>query len=79
MMIHKDVVLLQNLMDLKKDLQSSCSETCPLSCDANQIISLKAEDVSDIEEKKDPVPFIYSGIKPEHEVTLHLNSTSFLS
>jgi hypothetical protein len=68
-MIDKGVVLLQNYMDLRKDIHGSCSETSPLSHDANQIISVKIEDVSDIEEEKDPVPFIYSRIKTEHVVS----------
>jgi hypothetical protein len=56
-------------MDLQKDTQGSCSETCPASHDANQIISIKAKDVSDMEKEEDPVPFNVSGIKSEHAVS----------
>jgi hypothetical protein len=69
MMINKGIVLLQNCMDLQKDMQGSCSETCPVSHDANQITSIKVENVSDTEEEEDPVPLKYSGIKSEHEVS----------
>jgi hypothetical protein len=72
MMIDKDIVLLQNCMDLQKEMDGSCSETCQTSRDANQIISIKFEDVSDIEEEEDPVPLRYSGIKTERVVSLCL-------
>jgi hypothetical protein len=62
-MIDKGVVLLQ------KDIRGSCSETWPASLDASQFISVKTEDVSDIEEEKDPVPLNVSGIKTEHAVS----------
>jgi hypothetical protein len=68
-MIDMGVVLLQNYMDLQKDIRGSRSETCPASLDASQFISVKLEDVSDIEEEKDPVPLNVSGIKTEHEVS----------
>jgi hypothetical protein len=55
-------------MDLQKDMQGSC-EMWPASGDANQIISIKVEDVSDAEEEKDPVRLRYSGIKMERAVS----------
>jgi hypothetical protein len=54
-------------MDLQ-DMQGSCSEACPASSDANQITSIKVEDVSDTEEE-DSVPLKYSGMKTEHAVS----------
>jgi hypothetical protein len=68
-MIDKGVVLLQNCMDLQKDMQCFCRETCPTSRDANQIICTKLEDVSDIEEERDPVLLRYSGIKADRAVS----------
>jgi hypothetical protein len=68
MIIDKATVLLQTCMVFQKDMQGSCSERCPTSCDANQIISIKVEDVSDIEEE-DPLALRYSGIKTEPEVS----------
>jgi hypothetical protein len=73
--IDKGTVLLQNCMDLLKDMHGSCSETCPTSCDANQIISIKAEDVPDTEEEEDSVPLGYFGVKTEHVVSLCLYVT----
>jgi hypothetical protein len=69
MIIDDGTVLLQNCMDFQKDMQGSCSESCPTSCDANQIVSIKVEDVSDIEEEEDPLALRYSGIKTEPEVS----------
>ncbi|PNF42935.1 hypothetical protein B7P43_G11836 [Cryptotermes secundus] len=57
-----------NCRDLQKDTQGSCGETCPASCDTNQIMSIKVEDVSDTEEEEDPVPLKVSRIKSEHEL-----------
>jgi hypothetical protein len=52
-----------------------CRNTCKIlvvRCDANQIISIKVEDVSDTEEKENPVPLRYSRIKTERAVSLCL-------
>jgi hypothetical protein len=49
------VVQLQNCMTLQ-DMQGSCSQTCPASCDAIQITRIKVEDVSDTEAEEDPMP-----------------------
>jgi hypothetical protein len=71
MVIDKAVVLLQNCMDLQKDTEGSCSKTYPVSHDANQIMSIKVEGVSDAaeEEEEDYVQLRSSGIKTEHEVS----------
>jgi hypothetical protein len=63
------VVPLQNCVDIQKDIRGSYSQTCQGSCDEDDVISIKVEDVSDIEEHKDPVPLNVSGIKTEHEVS----------
>jgi hypothetical protein len=55
-------------MDLQ-DMQGSCSETCPASCDEIQITSIKVEDVSDTEAEEDQMQLKYSGIKIEHVVS----------
>jgi hypothetical protein len=68
-MIDKGIVLLQNCLNLQKEMQGSCSETYPASHDANQITRIKVEDVSDTEEEENPVPLKYSGIKTEHVVS----------
>jgi hypothetical protein len=69
MVIDKAIVLLQNCMDLQKDTESSCSKTCPVSHDANEIMSIKVEDVSDTEKEEDHMQLRFSGIKTEHEVS----------
>jgi hypothetical protein len=62
------MVILQNCMDLETDVPGSCSETFPtFSHDANQVISIKGEEPSDVEEQKDPLTF--PRIKIEHEVS----------
>jgi hypothetical protein len=64
-------VILQNHMDLEKDVPGSSSEVCPTyPHDANRVVSIKVENVSDmLDEEEDPVPLGFSGIKPEHEVS----------
>jgi hypothetical protein len=74
-MTDKKVVLIHNCMDLQ-DIQvhGSCSETWLTSQDANEIISIKVEDVSKVDgvlhlEKEVDVKLRFSGIKTEHEVS----------
>lgn len=71
----KKVMLIHNCMDLQ-DIDGSSSETWPTSQDANEIISIKVEDVSKVEsvlhleeEVDDAVKLRFSGIKTEHEVS----------
>lgn len=61
-------MVLQNCMDLERDVPGSCRETCPTSChDANQVMNIKVEQISDVEEEEDPLKF--PRIKTEHVVS----------
>jgi hypothetical protein len=61
---------LQNCMDLKKDIPSVCSETCPASShEGSGGIGIKTEAVSDVEEQDDPVPVSLPGMKAKREVS----------
>jgi hypothetical protein len=65
------MVVLQNCMDLQKHVPGPCNETYPASsCDANQAMNIKVEEVSDVEvAEKHSVPMAFVGIKAEHEVS----------
>jgi 3-hydroxymyristoyl/3-hydroxydecanoyl-(acyl carrier protein) dehydratase len=67
-MTNKEIVLLHNCMDLQ-DKRESSSETHPTSHDANEIMSIKVEGVSDTEKEEDDVELRCSGIKTEREVS----------
>jgi hypothetical protein len=55
-MIGMGTVVLQNYMDLRKDVPDSWSQTFPVSSnDANHFIDIKVEDVSAIDEEEDPL------------------------
>jgi hypothetical protein len=64
--IDKGMVVLQNCMDFMKVEPGSDSETCH---DGNQVIDMKAEDVTDMQED-DPVLMTSPVIKAEQEVCL---------
>jgi hypothetical protein len=50
------MVVLQNCMDLEKDVPVSCCQTFPVSSrDGNQFMNTKVEEVSDVEEEEDPL------------------------
>jgi hypothetical protein len=70
-MADRGIVVLQNCIDLEKHVPGPCSETYPASsCDANQAMNIKVEEISDIEaEEEDPLPMTFIGIKAEHEVS----------
>jgi hypothetical protein len=68
-MIDKDVMFLQNCTNLKKVVPGLCGETYPGSDDANQAMNIKVEEVSDLEEKEDPVPITFPKLKAEPEVS----------
>jgi hypothetical protein len=66
------MVVLQNCMDLEKDVPLSWSQTFPVSsCDENQFMNIKVEEVSDVEEEEeDPLLTTFSQIKAdEHKVS----------
>jgi hypothetical protein len=57
-------------MDVGKDSPDLCSEKCPLSFqDANQLMNLKVEEVSNAQEEEVPVPITWPTIEAEHEVS----------
>jgi hypothetical protein len=70
-MADRGIAVLQNCMDLQKHVPGPCSETYqPSSCDANQAMNIKVEEVSDVDvEEERPVPMAFVGIKAEHEVS----------
>jgi hypothetical protein len=48
--------VLQNCMDLEKDVPVSSSEACPVSSyDANNFVSVKVEEVPGVGEEEDPL------------------------
>jgi hypothetical protein len=44
-------------------------ETCPTSRDADQATGTKVEQVSDVEEERDPIQITFPGIKAQLEVS----------
>jgi hypothetical protein len=57
-------------MTLKKDVPGLYSETCPVSSqDADQVMRMKVEEVSDMQEEDVPVPLTWQAIKAECEVS----------
>jgi hypothetical protein len=64
-MIGKCVVVLQFCMELVKVVPASDSKTCH---DGNQDISIKDEDVTEIQEDEDPLLITSPVIKSEQEV-----------
>jgi hypothetical protein len=65
--------VLQNDTDVVKDLPGLCNGKCPSSSeDANQPMSFKVEEVSNVQEEETPVPITWPTIKAEHEVSLCL-------
>jgi hypothetical protein len=61
---------LQNDAGEGKDLPGSCSETCPVSSqDANRLVSVKVEVVSDTEQEEVPIQATWQAVKAEHKVS----------
>jgi hypothetical protein len=74
-MIDNYVLILQNCMDSLKVEPGSYSETCVTSsCVENQVIGIKVEGVSNVEEEEeeeeDPLLIPFSPIKSEYEVSV---------
>jgi hypothetical protein len=65
--IDKGMMVLQNCMDLLKVEPGSDIETCH---DGNQVIDIKAEIASDIQEEEDPMLIPFPVIKVQQEVRL---------
>jgi hypothetical protein len=64
------MLILQNCRDSENCVPVPCSETHPAaSHDANQIVNIKVEEVSDTEVEEHPVPMTFTGLKSEHEVS----------
>jgi hypothetical protein len=66
-MTDESMVVLQNSMDLLNAVPRSDTEMC---YDGNQVINIKAEDVTDIQEDEHPVQVACPVIKTEQEVRL---------
>jgi hypothetical protein len=63
--IDKCMVVLQNYMDLQKVVPGSDSETCH---DGNEVIDIKTENVTDVQEDKHSLLIRFPIIKTEQEV-----------
>jgi hypothetical protein len=73
-MTDKGMLVLQDSAHSQEDVPGSYAETCPAcSNDAFRTISIKFEEVSDVEEEEDPVPISFPGIKAEHEVSCFIS------
>lgn len=62
----KAMVVLQNFMDSLKVVPGPCNQTCH---DENQVINIKAEEVTDFQEEEDSFITTFPEIKVEHEVS----------
>jgi hypothetical protein len=64
------MVVLQNCIDLQKVVPGSHNETSlAFSYDGNQVIDIKVEGVTGIQEEEDPLRITSPVIKAEHEVS----------
>jgi hypothetical protein len=68
-MIDKDVVVLQNCLQLLEVVSASYIETCLTSHDGNQVIDIEVEEVTGMQEEEDPLSVTFPVIKPEHGVS----------
>jgi hypothetical protein len=63
-------VLLQNDVEVEKDVAGLHSERYPVSFqDADLVMSVKVEEVSDMQEEDVPVPTTWRAVKAESEVS----------
>jgi len=63
------VVVLQNVMDLRKGERCSSSDTCVISTlDGNQVTGIEADSVSTVTEKEDQESMTIPEIKTEPKV-----------
>jgi hypothetical protein len=63
------MMVLQNYTYLGNAVPGPCAETCTSSLDATQAMNIKAEEVSDADEKEDPLRITVPRIKAEPEVS----------
>jgi hypothetical protein len=63
------MMVLQNYTDSGNAVPGPCAETCITSHDATQTMNIKAEVVSDAEEKEDPLQITVPKMKAEPEVS----------
>jgi hypothetical protein len=65
-MINKDTMILQDTMGLSQAGPDSCSETSLTSShDGNQLVSIKVEEGTDIQEEEDPLLITFPVTKAE--------------
>jgi hypothetical protein len=63
------MMVLQNCLGLKNDVAGSHIEACESSSLSGvQVVNIKVEEFSDMEDRKDRVPMTVVGVKAEHEV-----------
>jgi hypothetical protein len=69
-MIDKGMVVLQNCMDLLEFVPASYSETNLTSADdVNQVMDIKVEDITNIQEEEEDPLSVRFPVKAEHEVS----------
>lgn len=68
-MVDNDMMVLQKYANLEKGVRGRCGETYPTSDDADQVMDIKAEEVTDREEEQVPVAATCPAIKTEAEVS----------
>jgi hypothetical protein len=80
-MTDKGMLVLQDCPHSQEDGPGSCTETSPTSShDAFQTISIKVEEISDVEEEEeeeeeeDPLSISFPGVEAEHEVSCFASS-----
>jgi hypothetical protein len=56
------MMVLQNCNNLEEEVRGSFGE---ISCDADEAMNIKAEEVSDAKEEEDPVTFSEKKVEPE--------------
>jgi hypothetical protein len=65
------MLVIHNCLDSQKGAPGSHSEAHTLSShDGDQAVNIKVEEFSDVEDREDPVPMTFVGVKAEHEVSL---------
>jgi hypothetical protein len=68
-MVDKDMMVLQKYANLEKGVRGRCGETYPTCDGADQVMDMKAEEVTDREEEQVPTTATFPTIKAEAEVS----------